>query len=201
MKGHHSRTHGESLERGVKVSCSSCGKEIRRYPFEVEDDKHYYCSDECESDHRAKFFTGEDSPAYKGAKVTKDCPNCGTENSRYKGSIDGGFCNRECYGEWLSENNSGENHPRWSGGSPRYYGSNWEQQRKRALERDGYVCQVCGMDNPTHKQEFGEALHVHHIHPIANYDKPEKANYLDNLITMCESCHHRWEGIPLKPQK
>lgn len=200
MKVHHSAAHDEVLDRGVEVSCSSCGKSIRRYPTEVENNDNHVCSDECGIEYRSTELVGEDAPAYTGAKVTKECPNCGSKVTRHKGSIDGGFCNRECYGEWLSENNCSENHARWNGGSPNYYGSNWKAQRKRALERDGHICQVCGITNDEHKANFGDSLHVHHINPIRNFDKPEQGNFLENLITLCRSCHNRWEGIPLRPQ-
>jgi 5-methylcytosine-specific restriction endonuclease McrA len=49
---------------------------------------------------------------------------------------------------------------------------------------------------------------VHHIRPLRvfkeEYDEPEwyeLANDLDNLVSLCASCHHKWEGIPLRPDK
>jgi predicted HNH restriction endonuclease len=40
---------------------------------------------------------------------------------------------------------------------------------------------------------------VHHITPIRDFDTPEEANTLDNLITLCEPCHAQWEGLYLRP--
>ena len=86
--------------------------------------------------------------------------------------------------------NSGEDHYAWVGGHPAYYGKNWREQRQKALERDGHECRVCGK---------GENLHVHHVHKIRSFSDPTEANYLDNLVTLCQNCHKKWEGIPLKP--
>ena len=86
--------------------------------------------------------------------------------------------------------------PNWKGGYASDYGSNWKRMRDKTRERDGHTCQVCG-----HEWTEGEMkLDVHHITPIKKFDTPEKANTLDNLITLCRSCHKKWEGIPLRPQ-
>ena len=89
----------------------------------------------------------------------------------------------------------GENSPFWEEGYDRYYGANWQEKRKEARERDGYKCQDCGVS----EQELEIPLHVHHINPIKNFDDVEDANRLSNLVSLCQPCHNRWEGIPLKP--
>ena len=86
---------------------------------------------------------------------------------------------------------TGEDHYAWTGGHPRYYGRNWREQRKKTLERDEHTCQDCGTK---------EELHVHHVHKIRSFDNPEDANYLENLTTLCQHCHKKWEGIPVRPQ-
>lgn len=79
---------------------------------------------------------------------------------------------------------------------PNDYGPNWQQQRQRALARDGYRCRTCGSEAKT-----GQGLHIHHIRPFRDYgyipDKNEAyilANDLDNLVTLCSSCHRRAEA-------
>jgi len=69
----------------------------------------------------------------------------------------------------------------WRGAEIREYGAFWKIQRERALERDGYICQVCGSR---------ESLIVHHMVPI----RMGGTHSLDNLMTLCRSCHNRWEG-------
>lgn len=97
---------------------------------------------------------------------------------------------------------TGEESPNWTGGTADYYGENWLEQRRRTLERDGYACQDCGLTNDDHKRQYGRELHVHHVQKLRTFDEPAEANRLDNLVTLCESCHYmKWEPMsPLRPQ-
>ncbi len=63
------------------------------------------------------------------------------------------------------------------------YGPDWDKIRKKVLRRDGNRCQVCGASG------IGQSLHVHHIHPFKSFTSRETANQLQNLITLCPSCH------------
>ena len=86
----------------------------------------------------------------------------------------------------MSENIVGENHPNWLGGHIDSRGPNWQEQRQKALERDGYSCQKCG--------ETDGRLDVHHIIPYRYFDDYITANELDNLTTLCHSCHMHVEN-------
>jgi DEAD/DEAH box helicase domain-containing protein len=68
---------------------------------------------------------------------------------------------------------------------PNNYGANWQQQRQLALARDGHRCRTCGAEG---------LLHVHHIRPFREYTSYLEANQLDNLATLCPSCHRRAEA-------
>jgi DEAD/DEAH box helicase domain-containing protein len=78
---------------------------------------------------------------------------------------------------------------------PNDYGPNWPQQRNAARSRDGYRCTVCGLPEPAGRQHD-----VHHKRPFrafgylagANQAYLE-ANQIDNLVTVCRSCHQRIE--------
>lgn len=70
---------------------------------------------------------------------------------------------------------------------PNAYGPNWEEQRRRARERDRFRCQVCGAP------EQGRAHDVHHKMPFRTFATYQRANHLSNLITLCPSCHQRAE--------
>lgn len=126
----------------------------------------------------------------KVEKVEKICPNCGDKNKvkpSYADSYDRKFCNEDCYGEWLSENKSGREAPNWRGGHGEWRGDNWASQRNKVRRRDSYRCCVCG------DKEDDREHDVHHIIPFRKFDEPEKANRLDNLLTVCHSCHMRLE--------
>jgi hypothetical protein len=90
----------------------------------------------------------------------------------------------------------------------RYYGPNWKAQRTKALERDSYVCQTPGCDwsQTAHREAFGKGLHVHHIQPLSSFEDRgddvdfERANRLENLVTVCVQHHRLWERVsPLRP--
>ena len=79
---------------------------------------------------------------------------------------------------------------------PNNYGSNWQDQRQKALERDGHRCRTCGT-----QARPGAGLHIHHIRPFREYGYiPGEnegyllANDLGNLVTLCPSCHRRAEA-------
>ena len=60
------------------------------------------------------------------------------------------------------------------------YGSEFNALLKRKIrERDNHTCKHCGIDQLVCRRK----LHIHHI----NYNK--KDNRLDNLISLCTSCH------------
>jgi len=78
---------------------------------------------------------------------------------------------------------------------PNDYGPNWGQQRQLVLERDGRRCRTCG----ARAEEF--LLHIHHIRPFREYgyvpgqnENYRQANQIDNLVTLCPSCHRRAEA-------
>jgi DEAD/DEAH box helicase domain-containing protein len=74
----------------------------------------------------------------------------------------------------------------WHNG-PNDYGPGWNTLRGRAIRRDGNRCQVCGSEGTT------QPLHVHHIQPYRSFTSREAANQLQNLITLCPTCHRQAE--------
>lgn len=84
---------------------------------------------------------------------------------------------------------TGENHPHWNPSL-----TNEERLLKRKIpqnykwirdvyERDNYTCQCCGYDN-------GGTLIAHHLNSW-HWDKDNRFN-IENGVTLCESCHHRF---------
>lgn len=69
-----------------------------------------------------------------------------------------------------------------------FFGGN----RKIAMERDGYKCVHCGMDNKTHNKKYKRSLTVDHIDGNGHGVPAErKNNVLENLQTLCLSCHSK----------
>lgn len=169
-----------------QLVCEGCGNTYTVPPHAEESSR--FCSTECRLSE----------------SVTLECSLCGEEYQEKIYESDGSkYCSLSCKAEAFKTRFSGEDSPRWRGGSVRYYGPNWREQRRRARIRDQSRCQYCG----TTPLDTGEELAVHHIHPIRKikdkYDPPEwyeRANRLDNLVCLCRSCHHKWEGATLRPQ-
>lgn len=166
----------------VVTACNNCGEEFSFYPSSQHSGQ--YCSTTCSGEANS----GPDH--YRYSRVCVRCTWCGDELSRRKSRVmkhEHQFCNEECEGNWRSEVQAGDGNPNWKGGADDEYpfGSNWEEQRRKALERDE-VCQRCGEDGS------GARLSVHHITPRRSFDKSDletEANDLDNLITLCMPCH------------
>jgi len=91
-------------------------------------------------------------------------------------------------GDWLSD--------------PNDYGPEWPAQRDAARSRDGYRCQACGAPEPPGRQHD-----VHHKIPLRSFlaDPTLRAglaaeqswlaaNRLENLVTLCATCHTRAEA-------
>lgn len=130
--------------------------------------------------------------------VILTCDECGEDYEEYQSRVEQSrCCSLDCLHEWRGTIN-GADHPNWRGGRENY-GRNWRKQRRACLARDDNRCRVCEMTMGEHQDEWGQQLHVHHIIPARKFDDPEARNDLNNLITLCRSCHNRWEGIPVIP--
>ena len=201
MRRHHKIAHDEKLGY-IEITCRVCGDTKKRRKDTINESGRVYCSPECQ--HKGmEELAGPSHPLNQ--QIDVECENCGggvrVPPSRVR-NYDKHFCSYDCMGEYKSKTYSGKNAHNWRGGYDKYYGPNWEKQRRKARERDNYKCQDCGIK----ESEYRKELSVHHITRLMyykrNYDDPEwyeRANRLDNLITFCKSCHSKWEGIPLRP--
>lgn len=70
---------------------------------------------------------------------------------------------------------------------PNDYGPGWSQIRDRVRARDKYTCQVCGAVETNRQHD------VHHKVPFRIFSSFVEANRLENLTTLCPSCHHKVE--------
>lgn len=202
MRSHHKQAHGESIA-GFEYTCEWCGESGVK--SQINDrDEHQFCGQECYHAWRAENLVGENSPAWEGRKAVVQCDTCGVRTEKHMVNLekrDNVFCSKECHDEHMAG--------RYKADRPQSdipYGPNWEIQRERRLEKDGYECVACSISNAEHIDQYGVSLHVHHITPIRRFFDGrqlnyERANRLENLVTLCSSCHGRWEGIPLRPQE
>lgn len=181
---HHHSAHGESIAKSTK-ECVVCGDEFTTY---FDDQKA--CSVECK---------GPVISESKNEGLTEECRWCGStvDIERWERDWkDYWFCDMDCKGSYM-ETITGKDHPSWKGGYPKR-GADWRDIRKEVLERDGHSCMVCGAtsDDVDH---FG--LHVHHIVKLRKFEDIDKANSMDNLVTLCPAHHVKVEDGSLECPK
>lgn len=161
-------------------NCEECNKPFKSWTYR----NTRYCSIRCarNADRKPDNFTN------------MYCETCGNEYKIHKGVLKtrkSRFCSRVCYAEGMSRERQGENNVNYRGGTVRYRGRNWSKQKRAAMKRDNYKCQICGV-NVKSLRKWGYA--VHHIKPYREFDGDYKAaNQLSNLITLCRHCHGKVE--------
>lgn len=183
---------GEQNPRFVQKSilCEQCGAAFKRMPGQISAYQHHFCSQACHAQWKTI------------SKIEQHCKQCGIPILKKRSDlrrIRHCFCSAKCYHRYTR----GVEHPCWQGGTIKYRGPNWLEQRRKARKRDQYRCRYCGIT----QKNLGRALDVHHIRPFRDFgyipgknDHYIQANHLDNLISLCRSCHKRTElgQIPLQ---
>ena len=154
-----------AISRKIPKRCLTCGKKFYVSPCRKGTAKS--CSFRC-------YYQSKQ----KNNWIKVICFNCGKEIKRRKSRIkyyNKQFCSLRCYHEF----NRGKNHCRWTGYDFRHT-KEWEEARKRILERDGYKCFL------TRKIDD---LCIHHIIPWYKIRK----NLDSYLITLTRSSHMKAE--------
>lgn len=184
MRIHHSIVHDESLARST-AECDRCGESFEYYP---SDKPGVYCPD-CVEDSEA--FLGD--PQERDAeRVERSCKHCGRSMSVLRSTVERGhgkFCGQECFADWLSENVVGEAHHQWEEGNVKY-GGDWWRVRRQALERDDHSCRRCGRT----REGIGREPDAHRVERVRDFDDPQDAHRLDNVVSPCRRCHRRVEA-------
>jgi DEAD/DEAH box helicase domain-containing protein len=93
-------------------------------------------------------------------------------------------------GYWFSLTEETLSHLRAAGlwsNDPNDYGPLWPRIRDQVRARDKYTCQVCGIKESKRQHD------VHHKTPFRAFRSAEEANRIENLTTLCNSCHHKVE--------
>lgn len=165
------------------ICCAVCNKNVYIRPYLIKLGYGKFCSAKCYGIWQSKNRVGRNNPSFK-EKIRVTCNYCKSEIELfpYRAKQKLHFCNRKCLYSYRKEHGwcGGEDNGCWLGGNTQYRGKNWQAQKNKVIERDGYKCQNC--NNTT-------SLTVHHIIPFHLFDDYKKANEIDNLITLCKWCH------------
>lgn len=179
----------------VTLECEVCGETYSEKHAKKDDSR--FCSRECDGRWKSEAYAGEGNPnEYKQIEFT--CEWCGETDTMppHREGVTR-FCSQACMIEWRSREFSGEGHPRYKGGRDVDRGPSWERRKRKARERDTHQCQQCGADRNEASQ-----LHVHHIIPFEEFGVENHlvANRVQNLITLCASCHSNteWGNITIQ---
>jgi len=157
--------------------CAHCGKLMSQYPSRAGHNRGVVCSKKCQYERNKKIL--------KAATLVECTCLCCQKAFTISPSIPvskkgaGKYCSRKC----RDVHRVGANHPMYiNGRGQEHRGPNWQAQKRAARVRDNFTCQHCGATNDT-------VLHVHHIIPYRLFSNYFEANKLDNLVTLCPSCH------------
>jgi hypothetical protein len=170
-----------SFKSKIEKHCMGCGK---KYYADESRKNSKYCSLKCAHKALIGLLKGSKSPVYSRVKAV--CPVCRKEFTVKKSQAErcaDNCCSRECAISWSIETNkfARENNSAWEGGiSFLPYPPDFNERLKEKIrERDGRVCQLCGIS----EEEKGKKQSVHHI----DYDKNNCDE--ENLIALCHDCH------------
>lgn len=175
----------------IHKECTICGCD---YNVPKCHDNSKYCSEDC----RLIGFKNLDRTKEKIPNCK--CNNCSKALYRVESRLRNlNFCSYECMGEFYGKSQmfAGENSGTWNGGKEKYYGENWQYQRRKVRKRDNYTCQKCGIT----EDEYGQELSVHHIMPFVIFDSHIDANKDENLTSVCEPCHRKIHSGDNHPSK
>lgn len=188
----------------IERDCAFCGTTLEIKPSVSVNRERVFCDYSCAGEWRSEYRSGENSVRWKGGDVELECEICGSTFEVRPAKADSSrFCSYECLGIHHREVRSGEDNPNWEGGYEPYYGPNWRGQRERAMRRDGYRCVDCGLSQEESRNQYAEALSVHHRTPFREFRTEGETDYisanrLENLVTLCRSCHKKWEQLPVQ---
>lgn len=182
------------VEHEPNTTCEFCESEFWRKPS-LRNGKNF-CDNECHGKWLSENIYGKNHHQYQ--RITVSCKNCGKNKTvppSQNKKVDNHFCNGHCqtdYYDW-----KGEEHPSWKGGTQTYYGKSWYEMRDRVRQRDGNVCQKCGIG----EDELGIKPAVHHYIPVREFDDVNQAHKMENMVQLCQSCHMDIEKREVSEQK
>lgn len=176
---------GKPRSKRVIKKCSWCNSEVSVKRYKIGQHEHYYCNQDCRSEHLKLLMLGENNPNY--TSEVRPCDGCGQMIKVNPFRRDNyNFCTYECYQENIGQYFSGENNWNYNPDlteEERIVGRNYpkyEEWRTAVFQRDDFTCQSCFDDT-------GGNLIGHHI---LNYTaNPDLRTEVDNGITLCKDCH------------
>lgn len=196
----------------MMINCDYCGIEFNKKPCHVKVSAHHFCSRKCNDEWRKaqteKFcqYCGERikrrpdgrrtsnkkycSIKCQGLALRKQvkfrCEICGKESTLPQSHFDRckyHTCSKKCAATLHSIRMTGTGNSNYKGSQIVRDDVIRKRLRRAARKRDKETCRMCGAKSN---------LEVHHIIPFILI---EEKGGLDNLITLCHSCHKQVHQI------
>lgn len=168
-RAHYDPAAAKAYSMAYKASAASRATYEERKCQQCGDVFHFYTSLNSSRPGQGKFCSIRCKS--KAGRVVVSCARCGAAFVTWR-SVKRKFCSLRCAGRIATVKSLTR--------GPVLYGQpHWRKQlRASVLERDGHMCQGCFST---------KQLVVHHIRPW----RASRDNSLENLITVCRSCHAR----------
>jgi DEAD/DEAH box helicase domain-containing protein len=80
----------------------------------------------------------------------------------------------------------------WSN-SPNDYGPDWPKIREKVRTRDAFQCQMCGVTEGARQHDVHHKIPFRQFRDESGRSLRERANQLENLVTLCPECHKKAE--------
>lgn len=197
-----------------KSDCPVCGKTFIPKTLSNKTAQARYCSQDCAYKGRTLGFTKRvltkpyDIKVSRKNKIFVNCHQCQKQIETIPALKDKRkFCSKECCNLNKVTSSKGSNNPSWIDGRSYnkrcYRGNDWESQRLLAYKRDNFTCQICqekcvAKNRKNKNQDHHLIIQCHHI---VSWHLTQD-NSLENLITLCASCHKKLhEGTATLPSK
>jgi len=188
------RENREKLSKNtVLIKCLDCSKEFLVCPSNAD---RQFCSKSCAYANKNVTKTRSDKGVYKKNLIIT-CAYCGNNFDRKSKKLNK-YCSDACRKCVASAKISGENNYFYKNGNSEHKrshrGAFWNLVRIEVYKRDNYTCQECGVHCISRKEAdkiktYSSVIQCHHVIP---YHKGG-TNSLDNLLTLCLSCHLKVE--------
>jgi endogenous inhibitor of DNA gyrase (YacG/DUF329 family) len=164
---HKGQKHGPNTEK-----CDNCGEGFECPPSRAKKSSEgIFCGLDCKNKYKIEneIRSGSDNPNY--VEIDASCAECGKKlelQPAHNRRAENNFCSKACQSEFQKveqPDHDWRSHVKW------------RKLREHIYNRDGRKCVECGTQSE---------LHAHHIIPVSEGGEKYK---MENIKTLCESCH------------
>ena len=176
----------------MKTNCAYCGKELERQPSRAK--RRCFCNnfEVMAFCYESGVMNGSTIMARAHEALASKNWNRGTPKPMLAGEngpskrpeVRAKISAAKLERNWM-RGRTGKLHHLFLGGKIWWRGKEWDDQKLRARQRDGFMCSECDMAEWRHIQLLAQPLHVHHI--IAFRISHDSS--MQNLQTLCDYCH------------